>query len=123
MGAYKKMYGILKTAAICWFLVISWQLKAEEQQWYLWAEATPFNAAVDCNIYHATPMTAVEAMNNFIRNTPSSSPTRVFVSGYQLVDRGDAGLVIEAVPTGTATLRFFRTKDACLVYAHTRGPG
>jgi hypothetical protein len=94
----------------------------EAPQWFLWAEATPFNAAVRCDIYHATPERALAAMNNYVGNTVSpSSPTAVFVNGYRIVDRGGAGLVIEAVPAGTPTLRFFQSKDACVAYARTKG--
>jgi hypothetical protein len=93
---------ILTATAFLWLLFSA--ATAEESQWYLWAVGTMWNKPVNCDIYHATPEQAIEAMNNYSerqrRNLSPSSPTQGFIVSYQLVDKGDAGLVTETVPPG-----------------------
>ena len=118
--------GIVSATLLAWFAFGG----AKDSRWYLWIEAGPFNRAVNCETSSKTPAEALAGMNDYSRrareNVSPTSPTQSFIVNYQLLDKGEAGLVIETIPPGVATghgtPHYFQTKDTCIAFAQTQKP-
>lgn len=97
--------------------------------WFAWLKRTPFTPAANCSVYHATPEQALDAANAYserARRAYAGSLSAMFLTNYQLMDEGAAGLVLETIPPGLsaggAPLHFFRDEAACRAFAKTQEP-